>query len=48
MLQAISKMRLSPHGGVACRLKMLTYCRVCYAFSLPRAPDGKLGIYDLP
>ncbi|MBW1770474.1 MAG: lysophospholipid acyltransferase family protein [Deltaproteobacteria bacterium] len=25
--------RLSPHGGVACRLKMLTYYRVCYAFS---------------
>jgi len=26
----------------------LTYCRVCSAFSRPRAPDGKLGIYDLP
>jgi hypothetical protein len=24
-LQAISKMRLTPHGGVARRLKMLTY-----------------------
>jgi hypothetical protein len=40
-------MRLTPHGGVASRLKMLTYYRVCSAFSPPRAPDGKLGIYDL-
>jgi hypothetical protein len=43
-LERISKMRLSPHGGVAGRLKMLTYYRVCSAFSPPRAPDGKLGI----
>jgi LAO/AO transport system kinase len=28
---------LCAHGGVACRLKMLTYCRVCCAFSPPRA-----------
>jgi hypothetical protein len=27
---------------------MLTYYRVCCAFLPPRAPDGKLGIYDLP
>ena len=28
-LAAISKMRLRAHGGVANRLKMLTYYRVC-------------------
>jgi len=33
-LETISKMRLSPHGDVAFRLKVLTYCRVCCAFSL--------------
>ena len=36
-LDVISKMRLSAHGGVAGRLKMLTYLRVCSAFSPPRA-----------
>ena len=35
LLEPISKMGLSPHGGVADRLKMLTYSRVCCAFSLP-------------
>jgi len=45
-LEPISKMRLRPHGGVAGRLKMLTYCRVCCAFSPPRVlplkPDSHL------
>jgi hypothetical protein len=31
-LEPISKMRLSAHGGVANRFKMLTYLRVCSAF----------------
>jgi hypothetical protein len=36
-LQAISKMRLTPHGGVARRLKMLTYypCMLRF-FAAPR------------
>jgi hypothetical protein len=29
MLEPISKMRLRAHGGVANRLKMLTYYRIC-------------------
>jgi hypothetical protein len=36
-LEPISKMHLSAHGGVAERLKMLTYYRVCSAFEPPRA-----------
>ncbi len=32
-VEAISKMRLSAHGCVADRLKMLTYYRVCSALS---------------
>ena len=48
LLEDISKTRLRPDGGVTGRLKMLTYYRVCCAFSPPRAPDDKLGIYDLP
>ena len=31
-LEPISKRRLSVHGGVATRFKMLTYYRVCSAF----------------
>jgi len=42
------KNNLSAHGGVAKRFKILTYYRVCSAFLPFRAPDGKLGIYDLP
>ncbi len=36
-LEAISKMRLTPHGGVAGRLKMLTYypCMLGF-FAAPR------------
>jgi len=48
VLEAISRTRLRPDGGITGRLKMLTYSRVCCAFSPLRAPDGKLGIYDLP
>jgi hypothetical protein len=36
-VEAISKMHLSAHGCVADRLKMLTYYRVCSAFSPNRA-----------
>jgi hypothetical protein len=36
-LEAISKMRLRAHGGVANRIKMLTYYRVCSASDPIRA-----------
>jgi hypothetical protein len=42
------KNNLSAHGGVANRFKILTYYRVCSAFSPLRAPDDKFGIFDLP
>ncbi|MGD9279441.1 MAG: hypothetical protein PVF60_01045, partial [Desulfobacterales bacterium] len=35
--EPISKTRLSAHGCVAARLKMLTYYRVCSAFEPNRA-----------
>ena len=37
LLELISKKRLSAHGCVAVRLKMLTYYRVCSAFEPNRA-----------
>ncbi|MFC1488960.1 hypothetical protein ACFL6B_03835 [Thermodesulfobacteriota bacterium] len=33
LLQAISKMHLTPNDGVASLFKMLTYAHVCCAFS---------------
>jgi hypothetical protein len=47
-LEPISKMRLRAHGGVADRLKMLTYCRVCSAFEPPRAcPETLSHIFEM-
>jgi hypothetical protein len=37
ILEAISKIHLTPNYGVADLLKMLTYSRVCSAFSSARA-----------
>jgi hypothetical protein len=48
ILEAISKTRLKLDGCVASQLKMLTYYRVCSAFSLPRAlPSNLIQIFEI-
>jgi hypothetical protein len=46
-LEAVSKSRLTPHGGVAVWLEMLTVSRICSAFSPARAlPWGVIRIFE--
>jgi hypothetical protein len=48
LLRTHLKNNLSAHGGAAKRFKMLIPAFRDSAFSPFCAPDGKLGIYDLP
>ena len=48
LIEPISTIRLTPDGGVICRFKMLTYSRVCCAFSSTDAlPSNPIHIFEI-